>query len=147
MEAKPSWKKKIFSTEILQKLVAAAGCSWAMTSSRLPIILSLPTKLSAFNSTFWILGKPSPEKKNFMKQIRKRRGGVNRISYLLFSSICHDDATCVHERGRNQISPFRTQVMFSVFRGPKYDDIRPNHTKKYQKITFKVLFSLPPKIH
>ena len=23
--------------------------------------------------------------------------------------------------------------MFSVFRGPKYDDIRPNHTKKMQK--------------
>ena len=23
--------------------------------------------------------------------------------------------------------------MFSVFRGPKYDDIRPNHTKKIQK--------------
>ena len=51
-------KKKIFSTEILQKLVAAAGCSWAMTSSRLPIILSLPAKLSAFNSTFWLLNNP-----------------------------------------------------------------------------------------
>jgi hypothetical protein len=24
--------------------------------------------------------------------------------------------------------------MFSVFRGPKYDDIRPNHTKKIQKL-------------
>jgi hypothetical protein len=23
--------------------------------------------------------------------------------------------------------------MFSVFRGPKYDDIRPNHTKKKPK--------------
>ena len=28
---------------------------------------------------------------------------------------------------------FWIQVMFSVFRGPKYDDIRPNHTKKIQK--------------
>ena len=58
--------------------------------------------------------------------------------------ICQGVTSCVHERGRNQISPFWTQVMFSVFRGPKYDDIRPNHTKKYQKITFGVLFSLPP---
>ena len=74
-------------------------------------------------------------------------GVLNSCTHVKRIDICHDDATCVHERGRNQISPFRTQVMFSVFRGPKYDDIRPNHTKKYQKITFKVLFSLPPKIH
>ena len=66
---------------------------------------------------------------------------------LICVIICQGVTSCVHERGRNQISPFWTQVMFSVFRGPKYDDIRPNHTKKYQKITFKVLFSLPPKIH
>ena len=39
----------------------------------------------------------------------------------------------VHEVGRNQITPLWIQVMFSVFRGPKYDDIRPNHTKKMQK--------------
>ena len=44
-------------------------------------------------------------------------------------------AKCVHDIGRNQINPFWFQVMFSVFRGPKYDDIRPNHTKnqKMQK--------------
>ena len=65
----------------------------------------------------------------------------NTIDYR---KICQGVTSCVHERGRNQISPFWTQVMFSVFRGPKYDDIRPNHTKKYQKITFGVLFSLPP---
>ena len=50
-----------------------------------------------------------------------------------WENICQGVTSCVHERGRNQISPFWTQVMFSVFRGPKYDDIGPNHTKKYQK--------------
>ena len=38
--------------------------------------------------------------------------------------MCQTDAKCVHERGRNQITPFWIQVMFSVFRGPKYDDMR-----------------------
>ena len=41
--------------------------------------------------------------------------------------------TCVHGRFRNPFTPFWIQVMFSVFRGHKYDDIRPNHTKKIQK--------------
>ena len=36
--------------------------------------------------------------------------------------ICQGVTSCVHERGRNQISPFWTQVMFSLFRGPKYND-------------------------
>ena len=47
--------------------------------------------------------------------------------------ICCNVAKCAHEIGRNQITPFWIQVMFSVFRGPKYGDIRPNHTKKIQK--------------
>ena len=37
--------------------------------------------------------------------------------------ICCNVVKCVHVL-------FWFQVMFSVFRGPKYDDIRPNHTKK-----------------
>ena len=44
-------------------------------------------------------------------------------------SICCNDAKCV----QNQIAPFWIQVMFSVFRLAKYDDVRPNHTKKMQK--------------
>ena len=45
-------------------------------------------------------------------------------------NICWNVAKCVHEVGRNQITIFWIQVMFSVFRRPKYDDIRRNHTKK-----------------
>ena len=48
----------------------------------------------------------------------------------VIDSIRWNVAKCVHEVGQNQITPFWIQVMFSVFRGPKYDDIRPNHTKK-----------------
>ena len=32
-----------------------------------------------------------------------------------------------------QITPFWFQVMGFVFRGPKYDDIRPIHTKKTKR--------------
>ena len=67
----------------------------------------------------------------FSKQIISLISGF--LSFLGLLAICHDDANCLHEMGRNQISPFWIQVMFSVFRGPKYDDIRPNHTKKIKK--------------
>ena len=33
-------------------------------------------------------------------------------------------------KSKNQITPFWIQVMFSVFRGPKYDDIRPKNNQK-----------------
>ena len=39
-----------------------------------------------------------------------------------------------NKRCRNPFNPFWIQVMFFVFRGLKYDDIKPNHTKKYQNI-------------
>ena len=61
--------------------------------------------------------------------------------------MCQTDAKCVHERGRNQITPFWIQVMFSVFRGPKYDDIRPNHTKNIKKLLSGYFLACPPKIH
>ena len=51
-----------------------------------------------------------------------------------------------NEVGRNQITPFWIQVMFSVFRGPKYDDIRPNHTKKIQKTPKKLKHAKKHKI-
>ena len=70
----------------------------------------------------------------------KECGGEAQLLSFLHDHICQGVTSCVHERGRNQISPFWTQVMFSVFRGPKYDDIRPNHTKKYQKISFRGTF-------
>ena len=35
-----------------------------------------------------------------------------------------------NKRCRNPFTPFWIQVMFSVFRGLKYDDIKPNHAKK-----------------
>ena len=38
-----------------------------------------------------------------------------------------------HERLRNPFTPFWIQVMFSVFRWLKYDDIKPNHAKKTKK--------------
>ena len=38
-----------------------------------------------------------------------------------------------NKRCQNPFTPFWIQVMFSVFRGTKYDDIRPNHTKKKPK--------------
>ena len=38
-----------------------------------------------------------------------------------------------NKRCRNPFTPFWIQVMFSVFRGLKYDDIKPNHAKKNAK--------------
>ena len=38
-----------------------------------------------------------------------------------------------NKRCRNPFTPFWIQVMFFVFRGLKYDDIKPNHAKKTQK--------------
>ena len=38
-----------------------------------------------------------------------------------------------NKRCRNPFTPFWIQVMFFVFRGLKYDDIKPNHAKRTQK--------------
>ena len=57
-------------------------------------------------------------------------GDYMSVEYVCWYWICWNVAKCVHEGGRNQTTPFWIQVMFSVFRGHKYDDIRPNHTKK-----------------
>ena len=69
------------------------------------------------------------------------------LAYIYIQWICQGVTSCVHERGRNQISPFWTQVMFSVFRGPKYDDIRPNHTKNIKKLLSGYFLAYPPKMH
>ena len=46
------------------------------------------------------------------------------IQYLVFY-IIWNVTKYVHERFQNQITPLLIQVMSSVFKGPKYDDIRP----------------------
>ena len=38
-----------------------------------------------------------------------------------------------NKRCRNPFTPFWIQVMFFVFRGLKYDDIKPNHAKNRKK--------------
>ena len=45
---------------------------------------------------------------------------------------------------RNQIVEKINEHVIFVFLGLHYGSRKPNHTKKYQKITFGVLFSLPP---
>ena len=45
---------------------------------------------------------------------------------------------------QNQIVEKINEYVIFVFLGLHYGSRKPNHTKKYQKITFGVLFSLPP---
>ena len=48
------------------------------------------------------------------------------------------------KRCRNQIVEKINEHVIFVFLGLHYGSRKPNHAKNYQKITFGVLFSLPP---
>ena len=51
------------------------------------------------------------------------------------------------KRCRNPIVEKINEHVIFVFLGLHYGSRKPNHAKNYQKITFGVLFSLPPKMH
>ena len=63
------------------------------------------------------------------------------LQFSLHKTRCHLNRkkTC-----RNQIVEKINEYVIFVFLGLHYGSRKPNHTKNYQKITFGVLFSLPP---